>query len=70
VWDEEIVHKTFMTLEAEEIMKIKPGVSLSHDVLAWAFEKNGLYSVRSAYRLLKEAQMAEAMATTAEARAS
>jgi hypothetical protein len=70
VWNEELVHKSFMSLEAEEIMKIKPGVNLSHDVLAWAFEKHGLYSVRSAYRLLKEAQMTEATATTTEAGAS
>jgi hypothetical protein len=46
VWNEELVHKSFMSLEAEEIMKIKSGVNLSHDVLAWAFEKHGfLFSV-------------------------
>lgn len=40
------------------------------DVTAWAFEKNRLYSVRSAYRLLKDKQAAKAMAATGEARAS
>jgi hypothetical protein len=57
-----------MVLEAEELLllKIKPSSNLSHDVLAWAFEKNGVYSVWSAYRLLKEKQMAEAMAATGE----
>lgn len=39
-------------------------------MLAWAFERNGIYSVRSAYRLLKEDQMAAAMAATGETRAS
>jgi hypothetical protein len=70
VWNVELVNKTFTALEAEEILKIKPGVSLSHDVTAWAFEKNGFYSVRSAYRLLKESQMADAMASSSEAGAS
>lgn len=27
---------------------------ISEDVDAWAFERNGLYSVRSCYRLIKE----------------
>ena len=39
-------------------MKIKPGMSLVSDVKAWAFEKHGQYSVRSAYRLLKVEQAA------------
>jgi hypothetical protein len=67
VWNDVLVNKTFMALEEEEILKIKPGVSLSHDVLAWAFEKNGLYFVRSAYRFLKEVQMAGAMSSATEA---
>lgn len=70
VWDEEIVRKSFMVLEAEEVLKIKPGERLNNDVPAWAFEKNGVYSARSAYSLLKEEQMETAMADTREAMAS
>ncbi|CAD6262780.1 unnamed protein product [Miscanthus lutarioriparius] len=70
VWDEEIVHKSFMSLEATEILKIKLGVNLESDVMAWAFEKNGFYSVRTTYRLLKDEQMGQAMAATGEAWAS
>lgn len=69
-WDEGAVHRSFMALEAEEVLKIKPSSRLEEDVLAWAFEKNNLYSVRSAYRLLKEDQMATAMAASSEMTAS
>jgi hypothetical protein len=52
------------------VLKIKLGFRMRTDVTAWAFEKNGLYSVRSAYRLLKDKQAAKTMAATGEARAS
>jgi hypothetical protein len=70
VWDDMAVHKSFMAIEAAEVLKIKPSAHLEGDGLAWAFEKNGTYSVRSAYRLLKEDQAAEAMAVVSETGAS
>jgi len=51
VWDEEAVRKSFMALDAVEVLKTKPSNRLENDVLAWAFERNGTYSVRSVYRL-------------------
>jgi hypothetical protein len=39
-------------------------------VWAWAFERHGHYSVRSAYRLLKEEQTAMAMAVSGETSSS
>ena len=62
--------KSFIALEVMEVMKIKPSARLEEDVVAWAFEKNGMYSVRSAYRLLKEDQAATARATGNETTAS
>lgn len=70
VWDEGAVRRSFMALEAAEVMKIKLSTRLQEDVLAWAFENHGIYSVRSAYRLLKEDQTAAAMATAGETMAS
>jgi hypothetical protein len=70
VWDEEAVRNSFMALEATEILKIKPSTMLAEDVRAWALEKNGFYSVCSAYRLLKDEQAAMAVAKSDEARGS
>ncbi|KAG2571894.1 hypothetical protein PVAP13_7KG123461 [Panicum virgatum] len=70
VWDEALVRQSFVPLDAEEILKIKPGMNMESDIEAWAFERSGLYTVKSAYRLLKEEQAAGAMAKTSEARAS
>lgn len=70
VWDEQQVKKSFIALDAQEVLKIKPSERLQEDVLAWAYERHGIYSVRSAYQLLKDEQMAEAMALTGETRSS
>jgi len=48
-----LVRDTFSVFDAEEILKVKPGARLTEDVLAWAPEKSGSYSMRSCYRLLK-----------------
>lgn len=60
-----------MALEVVEVLKINRGVNLETNMSAWAYEKNELYSVRSAYMLLKEEQVAiaMAMAATGETRA-
>jgi hypothetical protein len=34
VWDDDAVRKSFMALEAAEVLKIKPSARLEHDVLA------------------------------------
>lgn len=60
------VARSVMALEAAEILKIKPSTWLARDVQAWAFERNGHYSVRSAYKLLKADQMATAKAASNE----
>jgi len=70
VWDEKKVYNSFMTLEAAEVLKIRPSTCSTTDVLAWAYERNGVYSVRSAYHALKQDQMASAMAKGSETSSS
>jgi len=41
VWDEGAMRRSFMLLEVVEVLKIKLGVNLENDILAWAFEKFG-----------------------------
>ena len=53
VWNEPLVQDTFSVFDAKEILKVKPGARLMEDLLAWAPEKSGSYSMRSCYRLLK-----------------
>lgn len=55
LWDEGFVQQTFIPIDAEEILKIRPGLRMEEDTIAWHHEKFGLCTVRSAYRLLKEA---------------
>jgi hypothetical protein len=55
-WDEQLVQRSFVPYEAEEILKIRPGPRMQEDILAWADERNGMLSVRSSYHRLKEEQ--------------
>jgi hypothetical protein len=55
-WDEDLVRAAFVVPDAEEILRLRPGFRMEQDTTAWSAEKNGLYSVRSAYRLLKAEQ--------------
>ena len=70
MWNTEEVYKSFLSLEAREVLKVKPSSFSETDVLAWAFEKHGVYSVRSAYSLLKQEQMEKTLNTTKEASGS
>ena len=49
-WDHDLVHQ-FLPLDAHEILKVRPCTRSSDDVLSWAGEKNGNFSVKSAYRI-------------------
>jgi hypothetical protein len=50
-WNEQLVHAMFLPHDAEEIMKIKVPMHDLEDTIAWHYEKNGKFTVRSAYRL-------------------
>jgi hypothetical protein len=50
-WHEAVVHRYFYPWDVDEILKMKlPSVDMS-DSVAWHYEKFGLFSVKSAYRL-------------------
>jgi hypothetical protein len=55
MWKEDLVHATFVPVDAEAILKIKTSRSSDEDVIAWQPERNGVFSVRSAYKLALEA---------------
>ena len=50
-WDEMLVRRYFYACDVEEILKIKIPRNACPDQVAWNFEKTGIFSVRSAYRM-------------------
>jgi hypothetical protein len=50
-WDETAVRRYFYPCDAAEIFKIKIPSSGAADFVAWHYEKTGIFSVRSAYKL-------------------
>lgn len=51
-WKEELIRETFFPADADAILSIKLPRSGGDDIWSWAEERTGLYSVRSAYRML------------------
>jgi hypothetical protein len=50
-WDEAIIRKYFYHHDAEAILQIKIPARPADDFVAWHFESNGVFTVKSAYRL-------------------
>jgi hypothetical protein len=53
-WNEPLIRKMFLFHEAEEILNLRIPASEGDDILSWHYEKSGLFSVRSAYKLAME----------------
>ena len=69
-WDEALVRRTFPPIDADVILRIKTSARCPEDFLAWQPEKNGVFSVRSAYRiglqLAQQDQVVGASSTAAQ----
>lgn len=50
-WDVDLIKHVCHPLDVEEILKINLSPYQDEDFLAWHYEKSGIFSVRSAYRL-------------------
>jgi hypothetical protein len=50
-WKEDMVQEIFLEHVAKEILNIRLPSFEVEDSVAWSLEKNGVFSVRSAYRL-------------------
>ena len=51
-WRQELVRNNFIAPDAEAILNIPIRQGGGDDFLAWAFERSGNYTVKSAYRAL------------------
>ncbi|CAN1844657.1 Putative ribonuclease H protein At1g65750 [Linum perenne] len=54
-WDAELIEDLMGPQEADCVLGMKPPCSSDDDERIWHFSQNGLYTVRSAYRLITEA---------------
>lgn len=50
-WNEQLVRQHFFPIDTDEILKIKRSRSFQDDFIVWQPDKQGIFSVRSAYRL-------------------
>ena len=50
-WNVQLLNQHFMSVDVMEIMKIKVVLRLDRDIIAWAPEHSGSFTVRSAYHL-------------------
>jgi hypothetical protein len=55
-WKSEEVRKYFLEIDSEAILQIPLSMRKQEDCWAWHHERNGLFIVRSAYRMLIEAK--------------
>ena len=51
-WDEQIIQQIFLTNDAAAILQIPVCTHNMDDFWSWGFEKNGLFTVRSAYKMI------------------
>jgi hypothetical protein len=56
-WKEDKVREIFMPYDAEEVLKIRIPKIQVEDFVSWHFESNGIFSVRSAYKLALNEKM-------------
>lgn len=50
-WNQGLIHRIFSVFDATEILKIKIPQGKVEDCVAWHYERNGVFTVRSAYKL-------------------
>jgi hypothetical protein len=50
-WNEDLIREICYPQDADAILKIKLPSHISEDFPAWHFERNGIFSVKSAYKL-------------------
>jgi hypothetical protein len=50
-WDEALIKRVLLDHDAEEILKIRIPEIRVEDILTWHYEKSGIFTVRSSYRV-------------------
>jgi hypothetical protein len=50
-WDEELLHNLFWSVDVQRILNIPLSRRGVEDVVSWHFNRNGIFSVKSAYHI-------------------
>jgi hypothetical protein len=50
-WDEGLLRRLFLSADVNRIMQVPLNIHGFDDFVAWHYEKNGRFSIRSAYHL-------------------
>jgi hypothetical protein len=50
-WDTQVLRTCFYNHDIDEISKIRLSERMEEDIIAWHYEKSGIFSVRSTYKL-------------------
>ena len=64
-WKIDILQQFFVPADVEEILKIKLSYR-TEDIIAWHFERSGIFSVKSAYKLALNLDTLETYASSSE----
>ena len=56
MWKEELVRKVFHATDVDQVLQIRISKFTEEDYIAWHYEKDGIFSVKSAYKLAVELQ--------------
>jgi hypothetical protein len=63
----DVLQRHFSTMDIDEILKIKASPNRGEDVLAWAPDRRGIFSVRSAYKVAWESNHRTSMCASSRA---
>jgi hypothetical protein len=63
-WDEELLHNLFWSVDVQRILNIPLSRRGVEDVVSWHFNRNGIFSVKSAYHIEWDYQLGREMRRT------
>jgi hypothetical protein len=50
-WNEQVINACMYSHDAEEVLQIRLSDRIQEDYIAWALERTGMFSMKSAYKL-------------------
>jgi hypothetical protein len=67
-WDEQVINSCLYPHDAKEVLNIRLTHRAEEDIIAWYYERSGIFSVKSAYKLALAEDLAEKCQTGSSAK--